>query len=59
MRLLAPRDRPDNTTDGQAVKIISLNTGGLNATIKHTKVITHIKDLNADIMFLEETFMQL
>ena len=42
---------------GQAVRIISLNTGGLNAAIKRTKVMTHIKNLNADIMFLQETHL--
>lgn len=42
---------------GQAVRIVSLNTGGLNAAIKCTKVMTHIKNLNADIMFLQETHL--
>lgn len=45
-------------TGGQAVRIISMNTGGLNAAIKRTKVITHIKNLNADVMFLQETHLQ-
>ena len=34
------------------LRISSLNTGGLSAAIKRTKVMTHIKKLNADIMFL-------
>lgn len=35
------------TAGGRAVRISSLNTGGLNAAIKCTKVMTHIKNLNA------------
>ena len=42
---------------GRAVRISSLNTGGLNAAIKRTKVMTHIKSLNADIMFLQEMYL--
>lgn len=42
---------------GQAVRIISLNTGGLNAPTKRTKIMTHVKDLNADIMLLQETHL--
>ena len=42
---------------GWAVRVISLNTGGLNTVIKRTKVMTHIKTLNADIMFLQETHL--
>lgn len=45
------------TACGQTVRIISLNTGGLNAAIKRTKIVTHIKNLNADIMFLQETHL--
>lgn len=45
-------------TGGQAVRIISLNTGGLNVAVKRTKVMTHIKNLNADVMFLQETHLQ-
>lgn len=45
------------TAGGRAVRISSLNTGGLNAAIKCTKVMTHIKNLNADIMFLQETHL--
>lgn len=42
----------------QAVRIVSLNVGGLNAAIKRTKIMTHIKNLNADIVFLQETHLQ-
>lgn len=42
---------------GQAVRMISLNTGGLNASVKRTKIMTHIKSLNADIMFIQETHL--
>lgn len=42
---------------GQAVKVISLNTGGLNATIKRTKVMMYIKNLNAEVIFLQETHL--
>ena len=45
------------TGGGQAVRILSLNTGGLNASVKRTKIITHLKNLNADIMFIQETHL--
>lgn len=46
-----------DTLYGQTVRIISLNTGGLNVAINCTKIVTHIKNLNADIMFLQETHL--
>lgn len=39
------------------VKFASLNTGGLNAALKRTKVMTYVKNLNADVMFLQETHL--
>lgn len=44
-------------TKGRTVKIVSLNSSGLNAAIRHTKIMTHIKTLKADIMFLQETHL--
>lgn len=70
--LLAPWGRPGNLTAGswsmasitnggaagdRVVRIISLNSGGLNAAIKRTKVMTHVNNLNADIMLLQETHL--
>lgn len=45
------------TTGGQMVRFISLNTGGLNAALKRTKMITYIKNLNADVILLQETHL--
>lgn len=39
------------------MRIISLNTGGLNASVKRTKTMTHIRNLNADIMLIQETHL--
>lgn len=39
------------------VRFTSLNTGGLNATLKRTKIMTYIKNLNADVIFLQETHL--
>ncbi len=44
------------TGSGQAVRIISLNTGGLNSPVKRTKILTYIKNLNADV-FIQETHL--
>ena len=45
------------TTGGQVVRFTSLNTGGLNAALKRTKVMTYIKNLNADVILLQETHL--
>lgn len=42
---------------GQAVRIILLNTGGLNAKVKCTKIMTHVTIFNKDIMILQETHL--
>lgn len=46
------------TGGGQTVRIVSLNTGGLNASIKRTRMMTHIKNIMADIMFIQETHLR-
>lgn len=33
----------EGATGGQAVRIVTLNTGGLNAAVKRTKIMAHIK----------------
>lgn len=43
---------------GQAVRIISLNADGLNSSIKRTKIMRHIKNQSADIMFIQETHLR-
>lgn len=43
---------------GQKVRFISLNTGGMNTTLKQTKIMTYIKNLQADVMLLQETHLQ-
>lgn len=43
---------------GQAVRIISLNTGGLNSVVKRSKIFSYIKSINADIMFIQETHLR-
>lgn len=39
---------------GQAVRFISLNTDWPNHLTKRTQNFAHIKDLRADIMFIQE-----
>ena len=43
--------------DRQAVRIISLNTTGLNALVKCTKIMTNVINVNTDIMLLQETHL--
>lgn len=45
------------STSGHVVRFTSLNTGGLNAALKRTKIMTYIKNLNADVMLLQETHL--
>lgn len=45
------------STGGQMVRFTSLNTGGLNAPIKRTKIMTYIKNLNANVILLQETHL--
>ena len=42
---------------GQVVRMLSLNVGGINAAVKRTKIFTHIQNLKADVMFLQETHL--
>lgn len=39
------------------VRFTSLNTGGLNAALKGTKIMTYIKNLNVNVMLLQETHL--
>lgn len=39
------------------VRFASLNTGGLNAVLKRTKIMTYIKNLIADVIFLQDTHL--
>lgn len=39
------------------VQCITWNTKGMNGAVKRSRVLTHLKKLKADIIFLEETHM--
>lgn len=43
---------------GRTVRFTSLNTGGMNSALKRTKVMTYIKNLNIDVVLLQETHLQ-
>lgn len=41
-----------------SVRIISWNVGGLNGPVKRARVFSHLKHLNTDITFLQETHLR-
>ena len=41
-----------------STKIISWNVGGLNGQVKRARVFSHLKHLNTDITFLQETHLR-
>lgn len=41
------------------LRFISWNVKGINNPIKRTRVFTHLKSLNADVMYLQETHLRL
>lgn len=43
---------------GKGLTFTSWNVKGMNHPIKHGKVLSHLKALNSDIMFLQETHLK-
>lgn len=41
-----------------SVRLISWNTGGLNGPVKRSRVLTHLKKLKGDIMFIQESHLK-
>ena len=47
-----------NSDNGSTTRFLSWNVRGLNSPIKRSKVLSHLKRLNADIVFLQETHLR-
>uniref|UniRef100_A0AAR2K2K2 exodeoxyribonuclease III n=1 Tax=Pygocentrus nattereri TaxID=42514 RepID=A0AAR2K2K2_PYGNA len=47
------------TDGGHPVRFLSWNVRGLNGPVKRTKVFSHLKQLEADILLLQETHLKL
>ena len=47
-----------NSDNGSTTRFLSWNVRGLNSPIKRSKVLSHLKRLNADIVFLRETHLR-
>lgn len=43
---------------GSAVRFVSWNVRGLNGPVKRTRIFTHLKRLNTEIAFLQETHLR-
>lgn len=39
-------------------RLVSWNTKGMNTAVKASKILAHLRDLKADIMFLQETHLR-
>lgn len=44
---------------GSAVRFISWNVRGMNGQIKRARIFTHMKRLNMEIVFLQETHLHI
>lgn len=44
---------------GSSVRFLSWNIKGMGSPIKRTRIFTHLKRLNADLVFLQETHMRI
>ena len=47
-----------NAKEESLVQYVSWNTKGLNAAVKRGRVLGHLKKLNTDIAFLQETHLR-
>lgn len=47
----------DNTKDRRNLTFSSWNVRGVNNAVKRGKVLSHLKSLTSDIMFLQETHL--
>lgn len=43
------------TDNASVVHFVSWNVKGVNNPVKNKRVLTHLKDLKADLVFLQET----
>ena len=43
---------------GSTISFASWNVKGLNSPVKRSKILTHLKNLKADIIFLQETHLR-
>uniref|UniRef100_A0A3P9HIW7 exodeoxyribonuclease III n=1 Tax=Oryzias latipes TaxID=8090 RepID=A0A3P9HIW7_ORYLA len=44
--------------NGTLIRIMSWNCKGLNGTVKHNKILSHVNTMEADVMFLQETHLK-
>lgn len=49
----------DISYTGSSVRFLSWNIKGMGSPIKRSRILTHLKRLNADLVFLQETHMRI
>ena len=49
----------DKLNYNSQVRFVSWNVKGLNGPVKRSRVFSHLKSINADILFLQETHLRL
>uniref|UniRef100_A0A0E9PP31 Endonuclease/exonuclease/phosphatase domain-containing protein n=1 Tax=Anguilla anguilla TaxID=7936 RepID=A0A0E9PP31_ANGAN len=47
-----------NSDTGSCIRFFSCNVKGMNSPVKRSKVFSHLKSLNADIVFIQETHLR-